>query len=208
MTRPAPIALRPPPQEGRAGQALERGVALEDEVEVELREPRMLAGDLLGARAVTRADGVDEHPVLVLCDDQDLLLARQGRLRRDQGTRRGERQRDDVRDRPRERVALRERDERRVELVVQLDESLEGRRARGDDRVELLGDGDEAVELRRRPEPLGREARRGALEDSSELDRIGDVLQREGAHDEPAAGKRAEQPLVRQRREREPERGP
>ena len=152
------------------------------------------------------ADRFEEHPVLVLCDDEELVLAAQRRLRREQGAGRGERQRHGVCDRPSERVALREDDERPVVLVVQLDVSLEARPPLADDGVELLGDGDEAGELGRRLEPLGREPRGGAFEHAAELDRIRDVAQREGAHDEPSAGKRAEQPFVGERREGQTER--
>ena len=91
-------------------------------------------------------------------------------------------------------------------VVVQLDVPLEDRRLLGDDRVELRGDGGKVVELRRRLEPLGCEPRGRCLEDASELDRIGDVAQREGAHDEPTAGERPEQPFVGERRQRQPER--
>ena len=93
-----------------------------------------------------------------------------------------------------------------VVLVVQLDEPLEDRRLLADDGVELLGDGGKVGQLGRGLEPLGGEPRGRSLEDAPQLDRIGDVVQREGAHDEPAAGERPEQPLVGERRERQPER--
>ena len=57
-----------------------------------------------------------------------------------------------------------------------------------DDDLELCGDSLEVGELRGRLEPLGCEPRGRALEDAAELDRIGDVVEREGAHDEAAAG--------------------
>ena len=92
-------------------------------------------------------------------------------------------------------------------LVVQLDEPLQDRRSLADDGVELLGHGDEVGELRLRHEPLGGEARGRPLEHAAQLDCVGDVAQRERAHDEPAAWKCAEQSLVCECGERQPERG-
>jgi len=97
----------------------------------------VLTRDLLRATSVPGAHCLEHRPVLVLRDDQDLLLSRERRLRREQRAGRGERQRDDVRDRPRDRVALRQVDELAVVVVVQLDEPLQDRRRPADDAVEL-----------------------------------------------------------------------
>jgi hypothetical protein len=57
-----------------AGKRLEDLPARERDVEALLRDARVLAGDLLRARAVTRLDRVDEGVVLMLRDEQDLAL--------------------------------------------------------------------------------------------------------------------------------------
>ena len=55
-------------------------LVLEHEIEVEFRQPRMLARDLLGARPVAGADRLEQHPMLVLGDDEDLVLTAESRL--------------------------------------------------------------------------------------------------------------------------------
>ena len=64
-------------QQRRAGGPVERLLVGEHELEVQLREPRMLARDALGPSAVPRADRLDQQPVLVLCDEQRLAGAGQ-----------------------------------------------------------------------------------------------------------------------------------
>jgi hypothetical protein len=64
----------------------------------------------------------------------------------------------------------------------------------------------ERRELAGRLEALCGEARRRPLEHAAELDRVGDVGERERADDEAAAGEALEQPLVGERRQREAER--
>ena len=102
---------------GAPGRRSRAGSLLQQELEVEHREPRVLARDLLGTSAVTRPHRLDEHPVPAPGDDEDLLLACQGCLRREQRSRRGERQGVRVRDRSRDRVASGEVDENPVVLL-------------------------------------------------------------------------------------------
>ena len=64
------------PQERRAHETLQRRLALQHELQVELREPRMLARDVLGARPMPSPHRLEEHPMLVLGDEEDLVLAR------------------------------------------------------------------------------------------------------------------------------------
>ena len=84
-------------------------LVLEHELEVELCEPRVLAGDLLRARALMRPQCVDQDPVLMLSHDQDLARAPERRMRAEQRSRRGEREGGVCRDRAGERRALGQR---------------------------------------------------------------------------------------------------
>jgi hypothetical protein len=63
-------------QHGRA-ESSECDLVLEHELEVELSEPSMFAGDLLGAGALACPQRVDDDPVLMLGNDQDLARARE-----------------------------------------------------------------------------------------------------------------------------------
>src|SRR5579884_3304004 len=155
----------------------------------------MLARDLLGTRSLPLADGVDEAPVVVLGDEQDLARTRQHRVRGEDRARRRERQREDVGDRAFEVRAAGERGEAAVIRLVELDVALDLALVaadRVDDLVELGRRRLERHELVRRLEPLRRETRRGALEDAAELDRVGDVAAGERPDDETAAAQRLE----------------
>ena len=68
------------PQERRAGESLERGLASEHELEVEHCEPRVLTRDLLRTRTVPGAHRLEHRAVLVLRDDENLVLPRERRL--------------------------------------------------------------------------------------------------------------------------------
>ena len=105
--------------------------------------------------------------------------------------------------------ALRELAEDVVELLVEaevLHERLDAPRA--DDCVQLPAEIAQRLELVIRLETLRREPRGRALEHAAELDRVVDVGPGELAHDEAAAGKRLEEPLVLERHECDPERCP
>ena len=47
-------------------------LALQHLRELLRRDPRMLAGDRLGTAAFTAAEGIEQRPVLLLGDDQDV----------------------------------------------------------------------------------------------------------------------------------------
>ena len=77
-----------------------------------------------------------------------------------------------------------------------------------DDRVQLHRGRAQLRELVSRRPPLRGEPRGGALEDATQLDRVGDVVPCEPAYREATAGKRLEQPLVLEGHQCELERRP
>src|SRR5215218_10115207 len=65
------------PDERRAGQALERLLAAEDDLEVAPRQAGVLAGERLGARALAMLDRLEHPAVLDVGDVQDAVRLEQ-----------------------------------------------------------------------------------------------------------------------------------
>src|SRR5919107_4347444 len=127
-TRPGPKCLVAAiaPDQGRAGQALERPLAAQDDLEVAPRQAGVLAGERLGARALAMFDRLEHPAVLDVGDVQDAVRFGQLGLEQDERAGRGEREREHPGVRGVERAAAGQPEQERVEALVELDVALEG----------------------------------------------------------------------------------
>src|ERR687885_1135361 len=211
-TRPGPkcLVVSIDPYETAARQPLEALWRAQRRVEAVARVAGVLAAERLGPRALAQLDRLEDRAMLGVRDVEAAVRLRVAGVDVDECARRGERQRDDAGVGGIEGAAAREAEQEGVEALVELDVTLErGRRGavRTDHRVEL---GDAAVKGLERVgvvEALGRQPGGGALEHAAQVDRVGGLLARERADDEPAAPGGLHEALVLEARERQPQRG-
>ena len=199
--------LRRQRDQGAARHPLEHLAVFEEDFQVGEREPRVLTGEALGAAALPSLDRLDQPAVVAVGDDQDLSRGRELRLGQDERARPRKRERDDAVERPFEHRAAGELEQPCVEGLVKAHVAFERVVVRPvDERMDRL------VDLLQRPQlacggaALGREPSGGALEHPAQLDCVADVALRELAHDVAAAGQPAQQTLVLELGEREPQR--
>src|SRR3954454_18721456 len=207
-TRPGPkcLVVSIDPDEAAARKLLEALLRAQRRVEALARLSGVLARERLRARALSQLDRLEDRAVLGLGDVEAPIGLRVAGVDVDEGARRRERQREDAGVGRVQRAAVREAEHEGVEALVELDVALEGRRGRtvrADDRVELGDAAVQRLELVGVVEALGGEPRGGALQDAAQVDRVGGLLARERAHDEAAARRRLDEPLVLEARERE-----
>src|SRR3954466_9285556 len=197
------------PDEAAARKLLEALRRAQRRVEAVARVAGVLARERLPAGAPAQLDRLEDRAVLGLGDVEAAVGLRVAGVDVDEGARRGERQREDAGVGGVEGAAAREAEQDGVEALVELDVALErgrGRAVRADDRVELGDAAVQRLELVRVAEPRARQPRGGALEHPAQVDRVGRLLTRERAHDEAAARRRLDEPLVLEAREREAQR--
>src|SRR3954447_26171387 len=210
-TRPGPkcLVVSIDPDEAAARKLLEALPRAQRRVEALARVAGVLARERLRAGALALLDRLEDRAVLGLGDVEAAVGLRVAGVDVDEGARRRERQREDARVGGVEGAAARETEQDGVEALVELDVALErgrGRTVRADDRVELGDAAVQRLELVRLVQALGGQPRGGALEHAAQVDRVGGLLARERAHDEAAARRRLDEPLVLETREREAQR--
>ena len=119
----------------------------------------------------------------------------------------GERERDDSLERALEQRAARDFQQPGVEALVEFEVALERLVVVAVHELLIASLSSRSVRRSRRAgAALGGEARGGAFEHASQLDRIADIGPGELAHDVAAAGQSAQQALVLERGERQPQR--
>src|SRR3954452_1215991 len=210
-TRPGPkcLVVSIDPDAPAARKLLEALRRAQRRVEAVARVAGVLARERLRAGALAQLDRLEDRAVLGLRDVEAAVGLRVAGVDVDEGARRGEREREDAGIGGVEGAAAREAEQDGVEALVELDVALErgrGRAVRADDRVELGDAAVQRLELVGVAETLGGQPRGGALEHAAQVDRVGRLLARERAHDEAAAGRRLDEPLVLEAREREAKR--
>src|SRR4051794_10761990 len=212
-TRPGPkcLVVSIDPDEAAARKLLEALRRAERRGEAIARVAGMLARERLGPGAFAKLDRLEDRAVLRLGDVEASIGLRVAGVDVDERARRGERQREDAGVGGLERPASGQAEHDGVEALVELDVALERRRGRtvgAHDRVEPRDAAVERLEVVWVVEALGGQPGGRALEHAAQVDRVGRLLARERPHDEPAARRRLDEPLVLEAREGEAQRRP
>src|SRR4051812_2511687 len=207
-TRPGPkcLVVSIDPDEAAARKPLAALCRAQGRVEAVAGVAGVLTRKRLGAGPLAKLDRLEDRAVLGLGDVEAAIGLRVAGVDVDEGARGGERQREHAGVGGVERAAPRQVEHQGVEALVELDVALErggGRTVGTDDRVELGDAAVQRLELVRVLEALGREPRGRPLEHAAQVDRVGRLLARERAHDEAAARRRLDEPLVLEAGERE-----